>query len=41
MLNSLLAALINAKRFHAVMADQEIATRALRASDVSKFAGDL
>jgi hypothetical protein len=39
--DSLLAALRNAKLFHAVMSDREIATRALRAADTSKFAGDL
>jgi hypothetical protein len=39
--DSLLTALINAERFHAVMGDKEIALRAIRASDKSKFAGDL
>jgi hypothetical protein len=39
--DSLLTALRNAKFFHAVMSDREIATRALRAADTSKFAGDL
>jgi hypothetical protein len=39
--DSLLTALINAKRLHAVMDDKEIALRAIRASDKSKFAGDL
>lgn len=39
--NSLLAALRNAKLFEAVISDQEIATRALRAADTSRFAGDL
>lgn len=39
--DSLLTALINAKRFHAAMDDKEIATRVIRASDKSKFDGDL
>jgi AbiU2 len=39
--DSLLAALRNAKLFEAVISDQEIATRALRAADTSRFAGDL
>jgi hypothetical protein len=39
--DSLLTALINAKRFHAVMDDKEIAMRAICASDKSEFAGDL
>lgn len=39
--DSLLTALRNAKFFHSVMSDREIATRALRAADKSKFAGDL
>jgi hypothetical protein len=39
--DSLLTALINAKRFYAVMDDKEIAKRAILASDKSKFAGDL
>jgi hypothetical protein len=39
--DSLLTALRNAKLFHAVMSDREIATRALHAADTSKFAGDL
>jgi hypothetical protein len=39
--DSLLTALRNAKLFHAVMSDREIGTRALRAADTSKFAGDL
>jgi hypothetical protein len=38
---SLLTALRNAKLFEAVMSDQQIATRALRAADTSKFAGPL
>ncbi len=37
--DALLTALINAKRFHAIMEDKEIASRALRTSDKSKFAG--
>jgi hypothetical protein len=36
---SLLAALRNAKLLDAVLSDREIATRALRAADTSKFAG--
>jgi len=39
--DSLVTALTNAKLFHAVVSDREIATRALRAADKSKFAGDL
>ena len=39
--DSLLTALINAKRLHAVMDDKEIASQAIRASDKSKFAGDV
>jgi hypothetical protein len=39
--DSLLTALRNAKLFHAIMSDREIASRALRAADTSKFAGDL
>ena len=39
--DSLLTALRNAKLFHAVMSDREIATRALRAADTSTFAGNL
>jgi hypothetical protein len=39
--DSLLTAPRNAKLFEAVMGDREIATRALRAADTSKFAGDL
>jgi hypothetical protein len=39
--DSLIAALKNAELFHAVISDREIATRALRAADTSKFAGDL
>ena len=39
--DSLLTALRDAKLFRAVIADREIATRALRAADASKFAGDL
>ena len=39
--NSLLTALRNAKLFEAIIRDQEIATRALRAADTSRFAGDL
>jgi hypothetical protein len=39
--DSLLTALRNAKLFEAVMDDQEIAARALRAADTSRFAGDL
>jgi hypothetical protein len=38
---SLLTALRNARLFHAVMSDREVATKALRAADTSKFAGDL
>lgn len=38
---SLLTALRNAKLFEAIISDQEIATRALRAADTSRFAGDL
>jgi len=38
--DSLLTALRNAQLFDAVMGDREIATRALRAADMSKFAGD-
>ena len=38
---SLRTALRNAKLFEAVISDQEIATRALRAADTSRFAGDL
>jgi hypothetical protein len=37
--DSLLTALRNAKLFHAVISDREIATRALRAADTSRFAG--
>jgi len=39
--DSLLTALRNAKLFDAVMGDGEIASRALRAADTSKFADDL
>jgi hypothetical protein len=39
--DSLLAALVNAKRLHAIMDDKEIALRAILASDKSKFAGEL
>jgi hypothetical protein len=39
--DSLLTALVNAKRFLAVMDDKKIATQAIPASDKSKFAGDL
>ena len=39
--NSLLSAIRNGKLFEAVMDDREIATRALRAADKSKFAGGL
>jgi hypothetical protein len=39
--DSLLTALRNAKLFDAVLEDGEIASRALRAADTSKFAGDL
>jgi hypothetical protein len=39
--DSLLTALRNAKLFHAIIGDREIATRALRAADTSKFASDL
>jgi hypothetical protein len=39
--DGLLAALVNAKRFLAVMDDKEIATRAIHASDKSKFASGL
>ena len=39
--DSLLTALRNAKLFEAVISDHEIATRALRAADTSRFAGDL
>ena len=39
--DSLLTALRNATLFHAIMSDREIATRALRAADTSKFAGGL
>lgn len=39
--DSLVAALRNAKLFLAVMDDREIATRALRAADKSKFSRDL
>jgi hypothetical protein len=38
---SLLTALRNAKLFEAVISDQEIATRALRTANTSRFAGDL
>jgi hypothetical protein len=38
---SLLIALRNAKLFDAIVSDREIATRALRAADTSKFAHDL
>ncbi len=38
---SLITALRNAKLLFAVIDDQEIATRALRAADTSKFSGDL
>jgi hypothetical protein len=37
----LLTALRNAKLFDAVMSDKEIAMRARRAADTSKFAGNL
>jgi hypothetical protein len=39
--DSLITALRNAKLFLAVMDDQEITTRALRAADRSEFSGDL
>ena len=39
--DSLLAALRNAKLFEAVISDQEIGARALRAAHTSRFAGDL
>jgi hypothetical protein len=39
--DSLVTALKNAKLFGAVMSDREIAIRAIRAADKSKFAGDL
>jgi AbiU2 len=39
--DSLLTALRNAKFFQAVMSNTEIATRAIRAADRSKFAGEL
>jgi hypothetical protein len=39
--DSLLTALRSAKLFEAVISDQEIGTRALRAADTSRFAGDL
>ncbi len=39
--DSLLTALRNARLFHAVMSDREIARRALRTADTFKFTGDL
>jgi len=39
--DSVVTALRNAKLFDAAMSDTEIATRALRSADKSKFAGDL
>ena len=39
--DSLLTALRNAKLFEAIISDQEIATRALRAADTSRFVGAL
>jgi hypothetical protein len=38
---SLLTALMNAKRFEAVIEDREISSAALRAAQTSRFAGDL
>jgi hypothetical protein len=39
--DSLLTALRNAKLFHAVLEDHAITTQAMRAADMSRFAGDI
>jgi hypothetical protein len=39
--HSLLTALRNAKLFHAVLKDHAITTKAMRAADTCRFAGDL